>query len=159
MRERVAELREASVAQQFRLDGRRKVTLNPTEKSYQRLLTDNGDLLVMFDGMEPYLDGFRVTLQIGNPSAMDYNGFEATAVWGPPQSDFFGTNAPSADAYNKWESAQRTNTVKLTDKLLSGNWNYVRIIVAPAKPEELRNLALSIKTSQVSLGVGQKPKD
>ena len=135
---------------------RHVVRLDPTQKSYQRLETENGALMVAFDSMEPYLDGYRVTLQIGNPSLLTYAGFEATTTWGPSWEGG-QTNSNTADITH-WQSLQHTNVVRLTDRLLPGTWNYVNLVIAPAKPDEIRNLELFIKTDSISLTPGIKSK-
>ena len=69
-----------------------RVKLDPTQKSYQKVECNNGPLMVSVDSMESYLDGYKLTLQIGNPSYMTYTGFTVTTFWGPDWQTFAGTN-------------------------------------------------------------------
>jgi hypothetical protein len=153
----VQQLQSESFMRSLEEGGKTRVHLDPTQKSYQRVECNNGPLMVSVDSMESYLDGYRLTLQIGNPSYMTYSGFEATTYWGPSWQDIAGTNNFSEAISAKWQSLQRSNTVTLTDSLMPGKWNWVKIIVAPAKPDEIRNLEMSFKSSTVSFMTMPKP--
>ncbi len=135
-----------------------RVKLDPThQKSYQKVECNNGPLMVSVDSMESYLDGYKITLQIGNPSYMTYSGFQVTTLWGSDWQTFVGTNQFTQELSAKWQSLQHSNTVSLTDTLLPGKWNYVRIIVAPARPDEIRNLKMSLSSSLISFQNTAKP--
>jgi hypothetical protein len=46
----------------------------------------------------------------------------------------------------------------MTDSLLPGKWNWVKVIVAPAKPDEIRNLEVSFQSSIISFEMMPKPQ-
>lgn len=138
--------------------GKTRVKLDPTQKSYQKVECNNGPLMVLVDSMESYLDGYKLTLQIGNPSFMTYSGFQVTTFWGPDLQTLAGTNKITQELSAKWESLQHSNTVSMTDSLLPGKWNWVKLIVAPAKPDEIRNLEVSFQSSVVSFQTMPKPE-
>ena len=135
-----------------------RVKLDPTQKSYQKVECNNGPLMVSVDSMESYLDGYKLSLQIGNPSYMTYSGFMVTTFWGPDWQTFAGTNNFSQELSAKWQSLQHSNTVSMTDSLLPGKWNWVKLIVAPAKPDEIRNLEVSFQSSVISFQTMPKPE-
>ena len=138
--------------------GKTRVKLDPTLKSYQKVECNNGPLMVSVDSMESYLDGYKLTLQIGNPSYMTYSGFQVTTFWGPEFQTLAGTNKFTPELSAKWQSLQHSNTVSMTDSLLPGKWNWVKVIVAPAKPDEIRNLEVSFQSSIISFEMMPKPQ-
>jgi hypothetical protein len=100
---------------------------------------------VSIQNVTPYVDGFRVTCNFGNPSSATFNGFKLKAKWGPrlPKDK----NMTIA----QWEAANREKELSLTNILQAGSWNPVSFVLSPAKPEEFGRLALSMDTDNVSL--------
>lgn len=56
---------------------RSSTRLDSSTKAYSFLSTNLGPLMVSVQDVQPYADGQRFTLKIGNPSAADYVGFKA----------------------------------------------------------------------------------
>jgi hypothetical protein len=105
-------------------------------KGYGFLDSNLGRLLISTDGVENYMDGYKVHLRIGNTTAADIVGFEL--IYNLYNStNFFGT--------------ERTKTNTMVIPLLTGKWNPVDLVVAPASADELRNLRLRIETKTLSL--------
>lgn len=120
--------------------------LDPSEKGYSRVDTGQGFFPISVDNVEPYLDGYRVTLNIGNPQFAVYNGFTIKAKWGP-QWDFQKTG----QSFSDWEKALREKDFTLADTLLSGSWNKVEFVLSPAKADEVGYIEVSMTTNEVSL--------
>lgn len=118
-------------------------------KGYQRLDTTTGSFLVSLENAQPYLNGYKLTFHIGNPSAAEYEGFKLTTKWGPEMDvEKVGTD----DSYfEKWQAAQHEKTTSFTEQLRPGTWNRVQVVVAPATAEQLSNLELSMETNTVLL--------
>ncbi|MGB9242640.1 MAG: hypothetical protein WCC03_04750 [Candidatus Acidiferrales bacterium] len=58
------------------------VELDPTTPHvYGRIDTSNGFFLVSVEETSPYLDGYRVVLNIGNPLSAEYSQFTVKAKW------------------------------------------------------------------------------
>jgi hypothetical protein len=92
--------------------------------------------LISTESVENYWDGYRVHIQIGNPTAADivsydlvYNIYNST--------NFFDTS--------------RIITNSMVNTLFKGKWNDVDFVVAPASADELRNLSVRINVHTVSL--------
>lgn len=117
-----------------------------TPGPYQRLDTTSGTFLVSVQNVTPYLDGFRVTCDFGNPSSATFNGFKLKAKWGP-----------RLDLKNKkmtlrqWTEALREKDISLTASLRPASWNRLSFVVSPASAEEFGYLELSMETNSVSL--------
>lgn len=103
------------------------------EKKYQPVKAPGGPVLVMLEKVEPYLDGFVVSMSIGNPSAGGYAGLHANVKWGRAY------DAAKDDAYN--ELAEKE--IELSDFLPSGAWTVVKFNIAPAQVDQVRRILFS----------------
>jgi hypothetical protein len=123
------------------------VMLDPTTKAYQRIDTSIGSLLVSVKSVTPYLDGFNVTIAIGNPYGMDLNGILVSCKWG---TSFLYTNGIVSN-YQEVQNSQKSKDFQQTDVLLGGRWNPVELAITPATADEIKNLRISITPDTVSL--------
>lgn len=115
--------------------------------SYQRLNSNNGTFLVLVSNVEKYLNGYKLTLSIGNTSSATYNGFELTLKWGqqlPP-------GLPDLKTFERWLNSLKTRTQSYTQELRPASWNKVEMILLPAAANELGYLELSMQTNSISL--------
>jgi hypothetical protein len=115
---------------------------DPSSKGYQRVDTSSGSFLVSLKDIQPYADGYRLKLSIGNPSSAEYSGFSLTAKW---HKSF--EKMTSED----WQKEQPEKTFTYTEKLFPGSWNTVSLILSPAQKEELGYIEISMSTDQVML--------
>lgn len=113
---------------------------------YQRIDTTGGTFLVSFQNAVPYVDGFKVTCNFGNPSSGTFNGFKLKAKWGPR----FDRKDKSLN-YAQWQASLREKELSLTDSLKAASWNPVSFVLSPAKPDAFGYLELSMDTDNVSL--------
>jgi hypothetical protein len=135
---------------QLRLDSTLRVELDPTiPHQFQRLDTSNGSFLVSLESIEPYLDGYRVVLNLGNPSAASYSGYTLKVRWGPA----YNWSQYTADSYEKWQKAVREKEIPFTDSLRGGTWNRAVFIASPTAKDELGFVQVSLETKTVSLVV------
>jgi len=128
-------------------DRRDSISLNLTDRTYQRLDMDNGFLLVSVDSAEPYLTGYKLHLRIGNPLAATYSGFKAKVKW----SKAYDYAKYTAASYEEWKKSVQEKEFDLADSISSGNWNLVELILTPATAEQLGNVELSISTNTIQL--------
>ncbi|HWE51412.1 MAG TPA: hypothetical protein VG273_16590 [Bryobacteraceae bacterium] len=112
---------------------------------YLRIDGGSAPLLISLGTVEPYLDGYKFTVLIGNPTTATFNGFELTAKWAPR----LGAE-PDADALMKWFDSQRSKTFSRTEALPPGRWTAVDLIVPTTKPQQFGWLELSIALDQIS---------
>ena len=118
------------------------VIFDPSSKGYQRLNTTSGSFLVSLKDVQPYADGYNLKLAIGNLSSAEYSGFILTAKWNKSFDKFTPED---------WGKLQKEKTFNYTEKLLSGSWNTVSLILSPAQKEELGYIEISMATDQVML--------
>lgn len=120
-----------------------EVLLHPSSRDFQRLDTNLGSFLVSIKDVSPYLNGYKIILNIGNPSAADFADATIHLKWGKPYNAKLSMDV--------WENSLRSQDTKLTTNLSSATWNTVEIILAPASPDELQYLRLSMDTPSVIL--------
>lgn len=113
---------------------------------YQRIDTTSGVFLVSVKNVTPYVDGFRVTCNVGNPSSATFSGFKVKAKWGP-RRDFKSKGFNFA----QWQALLREKELSLTESLRPGAWNPVTFVLSPAKADEFGYLELSLTTDLISL--------
>ncbi len=128
------------------------VSLDPAApKKYQRLDSSSGFFLASLQNVEPYLDGFRITLNIGNLTSARYDGFKLSATWGPR----YDWDKFTPETYKKWESQKQSKDFSYTDSLMPGTWNKADLILPTTTPSQVGFIQVSIDTDIVSLGGGQ----
>lgn len=126
------------------------LNLDPASlKSYEPIQVGNGFiLLASIEDVEPYVDGVRVTLELGNPQSVAFNGCEIKSRYGP-RYDFQKYNEKS---YTKWQAAVQAKSETFVAVLRSGVWNVISLALPNIKPSEFGYFEVEIKTSSVSLG-------
>ena len=140
---------------QARVSRHDSVSLDPTEKGYGRIDTTSGFFLVILNSAEPYIDGYRLQLRIGNPMAARYDGFKLTLSWQNPAPE--QKPGESDEQFQKreeeWLKEQpHEKEVSFTETLYPSSWNNVSVVISPASAEQLKTLGISsMETSQIAL--------
>src|ERR1700719_21352 len=116
------------------------VLLDPTTPHvYSRVDTSNGFFLVSVEEATPYLDGYRVVLNIGNPLSARYSQFTVKAKWNKRYDWSKYTEASLA----AWNASEKSKDTDVTQALEPGAWNRVTIILSPAAGDQLGYLTVS----------------
>lgn len=124
------------------------ITIDPASpKSYQRLDSNTGSFFVSLSDVVPFLDGYKVILNVGNPLDVTYSGFTLDVKWGP-RYDYSKFSVPT---YTAWSKQLREQKFPYADSLSPGAWNKVSVVISPAKAEDLGYLELSIETDTVQM--------
>jgi hypothetical protein len=118
-------------------------------KGFQVLQTSAGQFLVALDEAIPYLDGYRLRFEFGNPYTATFSGLEVTVKWGKSFDRF--SKSGSLALYSKWQKSLRQKQATLSQDLEPATWNVVNIVVSPAHSDELSYIELSMNTKTVSL--------
>lgn len=120
--------------------------LDPTAKGFQRLDTLHGSFLIVCKDVKPYLNGYKITINIGNLSTAQYNGFSLKIKYCKKTIETAGGSRPS-----EWYESMREKNVSFNDDLNPGSWNTVEFVISPAKAEDIGCLKLSMETKRLSL--------
>ena len=133
---------------QGKQDKNEEVILDPSSlNTYQRIDAGSFQLLVSLESVTPFLNGYKVVIDVGNPSTVKLSNVKVTCKW----AKRFDWNNNSPDAFKRWHDSIRSTEVSVQKTVVSGSWNPVEIVVLPASPEELGYLAISITTGTASL--------
>jgi hypothetical protein len=119
-----------------------------TPGKYQRLdeTGGTGSFLISVEDAVPYLDGYKVHLNIGNPSAARYRGFKLKLQWAKAFTKF-----DDFAAWQEWDKAIKEKEVSFTETLMPGTWNKIEVIVSPAGVDELGYFHVSLETNTIAL--------
>src|SRR5436190_14517820 len=120
-----------------------EVTLDFSEKSFGSIYTSVGQLFIGTVDAQPYLDGYKLALNIGNPTTAQFEGITLHVTWGP--KDLKGETPEERAA------SYKSTTVRVNEPLLPGKWNRVEINAVPAKPEAVRNVHVMVEVISVVL--------
>jgi hypothetical protein len=93
----------------------------------------SGGTLILFASctkIEPYLEGHRITLSIGNPHSFSFSNVKGNLSYG-----------------KDWvEALERQVEVSLVDPLRAGAWTTINVTVNPSKPEQMRYIGLELNS-------------
>lgn len=112
-------------------------------QGYLRINSSSGYFLVSLQNVEPYLDGVKVHIHIGNPMFVTYNGFKLKAIW--------GAKLNLTDGQDGWRSSLKDKEISFTETLRPGCWNKINFVLSPIEPKNFGYLELSIQTDNISL--------
>lgn len=119
------------------------VSIDVTKPNYQICRTKIGPILISVKDTAAYLDGYRVTLEIGNPTAADL----------PSAKLHIRTSASafSIEELQKYNDSVELRVEDITATLKAGYWTTVTFTLSPATAERLRNLFLALEPQAVYL--------
>jgi hypothetical protein len=89
------------------------------------------------------VNGYKVSLNVGNPLAADYDNVTMTFKW--------GRKWDQKQDYGEWEKGLKTKAERILTQLKGGTWNRVEVVLAPATTEEVAFLSLSLEAPTISL--------
>jgi hypothetical protein len=134
-------------------------------QGYALCLTSTGPFALSIAGITPYLDGFKVHLEVGNLTSGTITdgairGFSNTA---PPVAPDMSENADGPwKAYKKARDEWTNKEKMLVDdakfsNLPAGTWGYTDLIILKVKPADIATFRLIVVPSGISLRPGKKP--
>lgn len=110
--------------------------LDITEKGYAIVKSTIGDLMICVDDAQPYADGYKVKIRIGNPLAATLTNTEIYTVWRSAEGKDFKIH---------------DKKFQVSDPLHPGTWTKTELILCPCTPEGAKIIKISIQTTGVSL--------
>lgn len=114
------------------------------EMVYGVAQTQFGAFTVKAMGVTPYLDGFKVKLAIGNLTSATFHGVKLKVTWGPLMPG-------SAPARMRAFKAPKDHAFDLTTVLRPGADTNAEVSLTPAKPEEVKFIAVGLELNEMSL--------
>jgi hypothetical protein len=124
---------------------RESVTLDPSETSYGIISIPSGTFFIALDKVEPFLDGYRITLKLGNPYVVLFKDIKLKVEW--------NKRIPSnPSSYEAWVRETRTQEFSDTTDLGVGQWTRFSLVLAATKPDQLGYLNVKLSIGAVSMG-------
>ena len=131
--------------QNYLLDNIDQNPANITEGGgYAVAKTPQGPFIVSVKKIEPYLDGYRVTLEVGNPTNILLRGGDFQINWGIPW------NTKGKD-FAEISASQHNKKFSVPKDFPPGAYTAVDLALTPAKPEEVKSLSVGITWNTISL--------
>ena len=110
-------------------------SISTEEITYSTAKNNFGSFPVVARKVEPYLDGYKVRIEVGNMTTASFNGAKVTVKWG----------TPSQNPYIDQLQNQKKKELDLTTTFLPGSYGGFDVILSPAKPEEIKRIYVSQK--------------
>jgi hypothetical protein len=138
--------------------------LDPSGNGYGVIATDRGRFFISVEKIEPYLDGQRVHLTVGNPSLVVFNGCILTVTWNErmPKSKLSDLNASSTfeqrsaalqeqmGTMRAWEAKHRKQEFSLTTVLSPGRWTPIDVVLPNTTASQVGYLQVRLKVDRMS---------
>ena len=126
-----------------------EIVLNANEQSgFVRINSTSGFFLISVKDVQPYLDGYKLMLNVGNPLSATYKNLKLNVAWG---KKFDPNNLNQTNSYQTWTNQLQHKELSMPEDLLPGSWNKIALILSPAKADELSYISLKMDTETVSL--------
>lgn len=106
--------------------------LTPGEAGYSLLKYDLGVLTVSLGDIEPYANGSRVQLVLGNLSSASVDGLKAKIAWGKVGAD----GSPI-------EETRKSKEENFAQRLQAGAWTRVTVVLPNTPPADLGFVTIS----------------
>jgi hypothetical protein len=136
--------------------GEQFTNVDPAGSGFSRIESNNGSFMVSCKRVEPYLDGFKLVLEIGNPYLVTYSDFNLKCRYGPREPE--GQKDATAEQSNEfqknmdeWKKSLKIKELAFTEQLLPGTWTRVEAIITPAKAEDLGYFGVQMTTNKLML--------
>lgn len=132
-----------------------KVVFNLKEQEGFSKINSGGLIFcVSIAEVQPYLEGFKVIFELGNPFSSSFVNPKITIKWGLGPLKYYQENKSEEnsilDLLDSWEKSLYQKKTTILKELKPGIWNRFEVIVSPAKLHEIEYVEFSFDISTVS---------
>jgi hypothetical protein len=113
---------------------------------YMTSHTSIGAVLVSFGKAEPYLDGHKVQIEVGNPLSATITTYDLFVEWAPR----FNADAPGAD-FQQWLRLTKQKTFSPMEPLKPGRWTRLELILPDTAPKDFGWFSIQVSVKVVGL--------
>lgn len=146
LREQLSKLEIQLNMHEFLQEAYKSAVFDPAaDQGFQRVDSSVCSFAVSIEDVQPFADGSRVRISIGNLSAADVTDVKLKVEWGARIPKQGGRKLVD------WQKSLQEKTIPLTERLRSGYWNRVAFTVPGTPPQQLGYLKLSMETGQIFL--------
>lgn len=132
--------------------------LNTSSPEFDYIDIGWGHLLVSVEGVDKYLDGYKINLSIGNPNYAQLNGLNVDVQYGKLELDLPKdkkwedmTTRETDDIIKQAHCKLKKQSVKCSETLKSGTWTKIAIILPNADTEDMKLITYRVNASSISL--------
>ena len=137
--------------------------LDPSDPKFGISKNEIGLFPVSIENIEPYLNGYKIKLNIANLTSCEISNPEISIRYGRKTIKFpeYRNDLSPSENQNilnkykedseKIKNETKTLTIESTTALKSGNWNSVEIIIPSAKTENIELIQVYINAKTISL--------
>lgn len=134
-------------------------------KGFATINADNGILYVSVKEVKPYVDGYKITLAIGNPNLVTYINPEINLSWNISFQKYWETRKKAheikKDSKEKteipsWEDTLQKKSYCVNKRFLPGIWNEIELHIPNTTIDQLEHCTLSITTGTVLLSTDNR---
>jgi hypothetical protein len=147
LEKRVEKLETSVTIYKFLIDQKQDksdtIYLDPRSHDFIRLDSDTGTFLVLLQDATPYLNGYRIKLDIGNPWDAKFPNAKIKVRW--------GHKIQATENYSDWQASLHDKEIDLPDSLEAGMWNHVTLDLIPCAANELGYFEFSMQTPSIIL--------
>ena len=150
LQSRVSSLETASQSNQDEL-GRvhnSSAAVSTDGNGYGLVQTSFGPFLVVARSATPYLDGYKVHLEIGNITSAALSGAKIHVEWGLP---WYEVKDKGFEAVNESRKRKDFDVITL---FASGTYTGADVFLSPAKADEVKVVEITLEFKQVALPNG-----
>jgi hypothetical protein len=136
---------EAGLKEQMKGLNYKKVVLNLSNQTFQRVDSDAGTFLIAIDKVEELNNGFRLHLNVGNPNYADYNNFKIKLFWGERWTP------EGQKTLEDWQKTLTGAEFSFQGTIKKGMWNPFAIDLVPANSKQLEYLECELEVLGIEL--------
>lgn len=145
IKQEISGLKASQQFQQMLIDGVDKTPAEVTDSGgYGVAKTKQGIFLVTIQKLDPYLDGYRATLNIGNPHSLTMHGGDFQISWGLPWNT-------KGKTFDEIKASRRSKDFSIVKDFPPGAYTAVEVALTPARPEEVKDIFVEITWNRISL--------
>jgi hypothetical protein len=117
-------------------------TVDTESQAFDIAKTPFGPFTISAKEITPFLDGYKVKLHIGNVTSARFVGARLKVGWGVPMG---------ALPTREFLKAQKSKDIEVMHEFPPGAFTVVEVALTPAKADEVKELSVSLKLSQLQL--------
>lgn len=118
--------------------------LKEHNEGYQALKYNLGYLTISVRDVQPHLNGYKVTLLVGNPTNVSFAHLKFKFCWG---RKFSSLDSPGA--FENWRKSMKEKEFSFTNDLWPGVQSPIEFYITPATLDELERVEIAVEVTHI----------
>lgn len=119
-------------------------TIRSDDESYGVANTPFGPFIIKQKGLVEYLDGYKLTLLIGNITSATFSGAKLNISWGAKWDG-------DLRSYGAWIASRKKKEIDLTSDFAPGSYTKIEVVLPETKPEEAKEFNVGVDFNMLKL--------